>query len=78
VDGLPYPWMIKLGRLRDWTLPELIYLDPIVATACCCAVAEDATHANARRLARVPGAPRASTDKTCGNRSFRHPYYHIQ
>jgi hypothetical protein len=54
--------MIELGRLRDWILPELIYLDPTVATAYHRAVAEDeATRANARRLASVSDAPRVST-----------------
>jgi hypothetical protein len=40
--------VIKLERIRDWILPELIHLDPMVATAFYRAVAEDeATRATA-------------------------------
>ena len=53
--------MTTLGRLSNWILPWLIYLDPMVATAYYKAVAEDeATRANARRPAHVLGAPRLS------------------
>jgi hypothetical protein len=54
--------MIKLGRLMNWVLPELIHLDPTVATACYgAAVAEDErTRSSKGRRALVPGGPRAS------------------
>jgi hypothetical protein len=44
----------NLGRLWDWLLPGLIYLDPMVATAYYQAVAQDETlQSNARGRAPV-------------------------
>lgn len=50
--------MRKLRRLRDWLLPELIYLDPMVASAVGQALVENrASHASVRRLGLVPEVP---------------------
>jgi hypothetical protein len=47
----------KLGRLWDWLLPGLIYLDPMVATAYGLALVEDQTsQATAMRRAPVSDA----------------------
>jgi hypothetical protein len=47
----------KLGRLWDWLLPGLIYLDPMVATAYGLALLEDQpTQANAVRRTPVSDA----------------------
>jgi hypothetical protein len=44
----------KLSRLWDWLLPGLIYLDPMVATACFQAVIKDETSNKGSASARRP------------------------
>ncbi len=58
--------MNRLGRLSNWILPRLIYLDPMVATAYYEAVAEnEATRPSARRP-RVSWVRRAFPLPTVG------------
>ena len=50
--------MLKLKRFWGWLLPELIYLDPMVASAFGQALVENqGSHGSVRRLASVSEAP---------------------